>query len=125
MQATSKQCVVVVQNSSFNLITCHEYIHSREYKQEKSLYLHFWKDAGALRNTYGIREIVVRLKGELSYELTDRFDNIGQNDAVRHVHLQILNVALTSRLFQVVIGPVRVDLQRKRKNSDQTLETSE
>lgn len=45
--------------------------------------------------------------------LTYDLDDVGQQDAVRYVRLQVSDQTLVSRLGQVVVGPVRVDLTHK------------
>lgn len=46
--------------------------------------------------------------------LTYDLDDVGQQDTVRYVRLQVSDQTLVSRLGQIVVGPVRVDLTHKK-----------
>ena len=43
--------------------------------------------------------------------LTDGLDDLGQDDAITDVRLEVCDDPLVTGLLQVVVGPVRVDLQ--------------
>ena len=44
--------------------------------------------------------------------LTDCLDDLCQDDAIANVNLKVSDHAFVSGLFQIVVGPVRVDLEK-------------
>lgn len=48
-------------------------------------------------------------KGELTYNL----DDLGQEHSVAHILLEVLDEAFVAGFSEVMIGPIRVDLQKK------------
>lgn len=52
------------------------------------------------------------LKGK--YELTYNLDDLGQEHAISHILLEVLDEAFVARFGEVMIGPIGVDLQKKK-----------
>lgn len=56
-------------------------------------------------------------KGELTYNL----DDLGQEHSVGHILLEVLDEAFVAGFSEVMIGPIRVDLQRKHTGNFRNL----
>lgn len=57
------------------------------------------------------------LKGK--YELTYNLDDLGQEHAISHILLEVLDEAFVARFGEVMIGPIGVDLQKKAHRQHQ------
>lgn len=53
------------------------------------------------------------LKGK--YELTHNLDDLGQEYAISHILLEVLDETFVAGFGEVMIGPIRVDLQKKKE----------
>lgn len=54
---------------------------------------------------------LLAVKGK--YELTYNLDDLGQEHAISHILLEVLDEAFVARFGEVMIGPIGVDLQKK------------
>lgn len=48
------------------------------------------------------------------YKLTYNLDDLGQEHAISHILLEVLDEAFVARFGEVMIGPIGVDLQKKK-----------
>lgn len=49
------------------------------------------------------------------HALTHDLDDLGQEDAIGHILLEILDEPFVAGFGQIMIGPVRVDLQKSKQ----------
>lgn len=56
-------------------------------------------------------------KGELTYNL----DDLGQEHSIGHILLEVLDEAFVAGFSEVMISPIRVDLQRKHTGNFRNL----
>lgn len=58
----------------------------------------------------GCNQLAVKGKYKLTYNL----DDLGQEHAISHILLEVLDEAFVARFGEVMIGPIGVDLQNKK-----------